>query len=343
MSEDKPTENRNRKRPWGGIILVLFILVSIVGAVFYLRYQQRYPSTDDAYLNTHIVHIAPRINGQVVSVPIQENEMVEKGQLLFEIDSQPFKLALEKARADYQLAQQQMAGGDAGNVAAAAELRARRAELEKAMKNNMRIQKLVRERVLPESKADDATEALRSARAAVDQAEADLQKSLKDEGGSGAAGTRLALARIEVEQAKLNLSYTRVLAPSGGRINRLTLRPGAWVNAGTPQFVLVDNRHWWIDANFKETHMGRIRPGQTARVQVDMLSGKTFSGKVESISASSGASFSLLPSENASGNWVKVTQRFPVRILLPEADAALFRVGASGSVTVDTVADKPTP
>ena len=133
---------------------------------------------------------------------------------------------------------------------------------------------------------------------------------------------------------------THVTAPSDGILSNVTLRPGATVQAGPPLFAIIEANRWWVDANFKETDLARIKVGQPATVYLDMYPGATFDGVVESISAGSGATFSVLPPENATGNWVKVTQRFPVRITItnPPADKPL-RVGASASVTIDTTKD----
>lgn len=142
-------------------------------------------------------------------------------------------------------------------------------------------------------------------------------------------------SRAQLEIAETNLAWTRVHAAADGWIANLTLRPGSSVFANAPQFSIVEPSDWWVDANFKETALGRIRPGQSVTVHVDMLPGATLTGKVASIWRGSGNTFSLLPSENTSGNWVKVTRRFPVRIELDPTDAPL-RVGGSSKIVVDT-------
>lgn len=138
-------------------------------------------------------------------------------------------------------------------------------------------------------------------------------------------------------QAQLNLKYTHITAPTSGFIANLTLRQGDTVTAYQQLFALIDNQSWWVQANFKETQLTRIRPGQSATIKVDMYPRRTFSGRVMSISSAAGASFSLLPPENASGNWVKVTQRFPVKVLITAHDPRYpLRLGASSTVTINT-------
>jgi membrane fusion protein (multidrug efflux system) len=145
-------------------------------------------------------------------------------------------------------------------------------------------------------------------------------------------------AAAQLDKATHDRVRTHVTAPAGGWVTNISVRPGNVVQAGTPAFAVVEDGNWWVDANFKETDLGRIKPGQPATIRLDMYPGTTFEGIVESISAGSGASFSVLPPENATGNWVKVTQRFPVRVKItsqPDPDKPL-RMGASATVKVDT-------
>jgi len=157
----------------------------------------------------------------------------------------------------------------------------------------------------------------------------------------GALGTDNAAvksAQSALEEARLDLQHTRITAPADGIVGDFDLRPGSYVGAGTALFALVESRDVWVDANFKETDLPRIRAGQPAAIWVDLLPGKEFKGEVEGLSPASGAAFSLLPAENATGNWVKVTQRFAVRIRVLDPVPEL-RVGASAEVRVDTTVD----
>lgn len=159
-------------------------------------------------------------------------------------------------------------------------------------------------------------------------------------GGQGSDNAGVKAAESAVEQARINLAFAEVRAPAAGWIANLSLRKGQAVSPYVPLFSLVEDKGWWIDANFKETDLARIRPSQKASVQIDMYPGVTLEGSVRSLGAGSGAVFSLLPPQNAAGNWVKVTQRFPVRISLdqlPTDPAIQMRVGASVTVTVDTI------
>lgn len=187
------------------------------------------------------------------------------------------------------------------------------AERDTQQKDTARILKLVSTGQMPKADGDDAEGKL-------DQ----LNASLK-------------VAQSDLAEAQLNLQNTKINSPSEGYLTNFTLRQGEVVQANSPLFVLVETDHWWINGNFKETDLARIRVGQTAKVILDMYPGIAFKGKVEGISAGSGAAFSILPPENATGNWVKVTQRFPVRINIINPDPKYpLRIGASGKVTIDT-------
>jgi membrane fusion protein (multidrug efflux system) len=165
-----------------------------------------------------------------------------------------------------------------------------------------------------------------------------LQAAQAERGAAGDANAPIKAAEAALAQARLDLQHTRVEAPADGVVGELSLRPGGFVNIGTPLFALVETAEVWVDANFKETDLPRIRPGQAAEVRIDLLPGRTFRGRVESLSPASGTAFALLPPENATGNWVKVTQRFPVRVRIMNPIPGL-RVGASSEVTIDTGPD----
>jgi membrane fusion protein, multidrug efflux system len=196
---------------------------------------------------------------------------------------------------------------------ASANLAEAEATLDTQQKNTARILKLAAEGQMTKAEGDDA------------------------QGKLDALTNAAKAAQSRLESARLDLSYTQVFAPAGGYLDKFSLRIGQVIQADNFLFALVENRQWWVDANFKETDLERIRPGQPVKVVLDMYPELTFKGKVTAISAGSGATFSIFPPENATGNWVKVTQRFPVRIeITPQGENHPLRVGASCTVTVDT-------
>jgi membrane fusion protein (multidrug efflux system) len=191
-----------------------------------------------------------------------------------------------------------------------------------------------------QARLDDAQSSRDQARARVSQAAAALAAARKQAGTPGTDNATVRAAQAALQQARIALAHATITAPVAGWVANLSLRPGDVVSPGQPLFSLVEDGPWWVDANFRETDLARIRPGQPVSVVVDMYPGLTMQGEVTVIGAGAGAVFSLLPPQNATGNWVKVTQRFPIRIALtpPDDPAMQLRVGASATATVDTSA-----
>ena len=319
------------------LLLTLLVLAIAVTIGWYLWHRTYYPSTDDAYLNANVVRIAAQISGPVSRVEVSDHQKVSAGDLLFEIDPAPYQIALQTAEAQLAQTSKNLAAASSAVATARAQLNQAQANYDDAEKNARRIQKLVAQGMAPKAEGDHAKAMHESTQAAVTAAKAALQQAIDQRGeiGNTNAQTRIALARVE--QARLDLSYTQVRAPVSGIISNFSLRVGTTVTAGQTLFALVDTSQWWVDANFKETDLQRIRPDQPATITLDMYPDATLNGVVESVSPASGAAFSLLPPENATGNWVKVTQRFPIKVRILNPDPKLFlRIGASSTVTIDT-------
>lgn len=315
---------------------VLLVLLALAGGGLYAfwRHERAYPGTSDAYITAHVVRIEPQIGGRVVKLPVSDHQPVNQGQLLMEIDDRPYRLAVQQAQAELALARQQKLAADAAASAADAAVSRRQAQLDNARDAYARDTRLLAKQVMSQAKADSDHDKLREAEAEFHAVQADYQQSLREQ---GEAGARIDVARVALDRARLNLSYTRINAPASGTLGKLRVRPGDVVQAGEQLFPLVEDQTFWVDANFKETDLERIRAGQPATIRVDMYPDKTFHGVVESLSPASGVAFSLLPPENATGNWVKVTQRFPVRVRVVRTPGdPPLRIGASCAVTIDT-------
>jgi membrane fusion protein (multidrug efflux system) len=206
-----------------------------------------------------------------------------------------------------------------------------------AQANDRRLQNLVRQGSVSQQEAEAAhTQALTTA-AAVTAAQASVKQAESALGQSGPRNAAVETAQALVRQTQLDLDRTRVEAPTSGNVASLTLRPGGAVQVGVPLFAIVSDQDYWVDSNFKETQIGRIQAGQHATVTVDAYPHHAFEGEVQSLSAGSGTAFSLLPPQNATGNWVKVTQRVPVRVRIVAPDPAFpLRIGTSAKVEVRT-------
>ncbi len=321
-------------------VVLIFSLLSGVGLVQYFSYKDSHPSTEDAYVQAHIVNIASRVSGPVVKLHVSENDYVNTGDILFEIDPSVFHAVLQGASANYELAKQAAGASDAKVGMAKSTLEEREIVLARAKRALERATSLAQKKLISEAEFDDATATYAESKASVASARADLRRAESELGVKGDGNARLREASAQRTAAQLDLAFTEVVAPVSGWVTNLTLREGAMVIARRSQFSIVEDSEWWIEANFKETDLKSMRPGQQTTIGVDMYPDLKLLGRVESLGAGSGAVFSLLPPENATGNWVKVTQRFPVRISIesrpddPDRVRPL-RVGASATVTVD--------
>lgn len=336
------------KRTMKIAISVVVTAALLIGGYIYWEHSKYYPSTDDAYVGAHTINVAPRISGRVIHVEVHDHQTVHSGELLYQIDPTTFKLNVEAAQAQLALARQHVGALKAAVNAAQANVDQARVRLANAQSKAQRQQALAKRGYTNQQAAEDASDNARAAHAALAVAQANLQQAITQLGPTGNANAQIQAAQASLGIAESDLADTQVKAPCNGTLSKLSLRPGDSVTLGQPDFVLVCTEHWWVDANYKETDLGRIKPGQSANITVDMYPHHTFKGRVISINPASGAAFSLLPPENATGNWVKVTQRVPVRIeiLTPNPNFPL-RVGTSAEISIDTVdtpqGPKPSP
>ncbi len=314
------------------------MLATASGAIYgYKTYSEHYPSTDDAYVVANTVHVAPQVSGQVERVFVSDHQHVDQGDPLYQIADAPFRYAADAAQARLGLARQTIAGNQAAVTSAEAEVRRQRVLLENAKLRAQRNRELRADNFVARQSADDSEADYRSAQAGLEVATAHLNEAREKLGAAGDTNQAVLEAKAALDQARWALAHTRVDAACSGYVAEKHLNPGDAVSQGVPGFVLVCSDSYWVEANFKETELTHILPGQKVEIEVDMYPGKTYHGEVEAIGAASGVAFSLLPPQNASGNWVKVTQRVPVKIRVLDADPEHpLRVGTSTQVKVDT-------
>ncbi len=325
-------------------------------ALHYTAENFTHESTDDAFLSADIVSIAPKVAGHVSRVCVYDNQPVKAGDVLLEIDPQDFavevaqkKAALVSAEsnvklllASLDLIGAQVATAEATARQSAAEAAADQANAEKAEADLKRAEDLIQQKTISPQEYDAAKAAAASAAATLkagrEKAASDQSKISETraelEAGRRAwerAGAQSDQSRVDIQQADLNQSYTRLVAPQDGRITRKAVEKGDYVQIGQKLMALVPN-DLWVTANFKETQLKNIRPGQPVKIEIDSAGGRRFAGRVDSIQAGSGAAFSLLPPENAVGNYVKVVQRVPVKIIFAEPVEAGHVLGPGMSV-----------
>lgn len=348
-----------RTHPHAKWVVAVVALVILGAGIFFWHYYSVRESTDDAQIDGHINPISPRVTGTVLRVLHDDNQLVQAGELLVELDPKDYEVAADRARADLANAQansvaanvgvpltqttssSQLTAADAAVKAAQQEIESANARLNEAQANYAkvaadlkRMEMLIAKDEVSRQQYDAAVAAANSAKATVDaanagvataesraaqaQAQAEAARTVPEQlkvtrARAGAATAEVQRAISALAQAELNLKYTKIYAPVTGVLSKRNVEPGQVVQAGQPAFSIVNLDDIWVTANFKETQLRDMQVGQSAKIKVDAY-GHEYNGHVESIGAATGARFSLLPPENATGNYVKVVQRIPVRI-----------------------------
>jgi multidrug resistance efflux pump len=341
------------------VILVVTLIGAALAVYFYAQSYELYPHTDNAYVQADLVRIAPRVSGPVVESPLHDNQHVKQGDLLLQIDPEDFRVQVDIQQAQLALSQAQLDQAKAAITQAQSTIdesdeRIREAQapaerskrdLDRAVALMKSAAKAISQQDLDAARStadsaaanlDAAKAAARVARAAAQSAQANLEAAQAQE-RRAAAG---------LEDARLQLSYTHIVAPVDGWVTNLNLPPGNYLTAGQSPLTLVADHTWRVLAYFKETSTGRVRPGQKATVRLFPFPGKVFDGVVEGTGwgiyqedGSASATTNQLPNISPTVNWVRLPQRFPVRIDLPHEDAAHpFRIGQTAVVKIDTVA-----
>ncbi len=312
----KPPQTRS-KRPF--IILGLVLgSVALAGVVYYLL-NRGYATTDDAQIDGNIYQISPKIAGQVAQVLVSDNQHVTTGQPLVQLDQRDQQVALAKAQADFEQAQAQLTVAQANEAQAAANVEVADASLLQAKQDYQRYH-AINQRAISQQSLDSVTATINAAKAKYDAA---VQQQNGMQASIAAAQAALDAAKVAVDNAKLQLSYTTITAPADGRISQRSVRAGDVEAAGAGLMALVGDTVW-VTANYKETQLPGIKPGDQATVTIDAVPGITFKAHVDSVQAGTGAVFSLLPAQNATGNYVKVIQRVPVKLVFDDDRVAQY-------------------
>lgn len=318
-----------------GLMLSVPVLIAIAGLFLWLT-SGRTVSTDNAQVVAHVVNVAPEISGRIIEVAVTENQRVQKGDLLFRIDPEPFRIALMQAEAAVDTARLQIAEMQSGYSSKVADIGSKASDLELAQENFNRQQELLARGFTTRARFDEARAQLAAAQSKREVATADAASARALLGRSGAGGhPQVEAALAAVAKARLDLSRTEIRAPIDGVIAQTDkLAPGTMAMQMLSNLSIVGGGEPWIEANFKETQLAKIRPGQPAEVKIDAIPGRTFKAHVTGIGAGTGSEFSLLPAQNATGNWVKVTQRVAVRLSFDEKPDRRLVSGWSADVKV---------
>jgi len=324
------------------LLAVIPIVLVAVAAVVYV-FEQRFASTDNAYVHADKVQVSADIGGRVEQVLVRENERVAVGELLLVIDDDDARLAVAQAHAHRDAVRTEIASLKAQYAQKRAELDLAERNAHFADKELARERELAARHLIAWSQLDSVEQTAEQAAGGVAVARRDLEtigaRLGNNPEGSPDLHPDVRAAEVAVKQAELNLAHTELRSPRDGIVSHLP-QIGDYLEAGRTALAIVSEQGMWVEANFKETDLGKLRIGQPAEVQIDTYGGKKWKGQVSSIAQATGAEFALLPAQNASGNWVKVVQRIPVRIALESGPSNLpLRAGMSAYVRIDTTKD----
>jgi membrane fusion protein (multidrug efflux system) len=325
-------KTRKQKSPKNLFIGIGVIAVAAIGIALYYNHTRKYPSTDDAYVNANLINVAPKVGGFIKNINVTKNQLVHKGDLLFEIDPIDYMLESNQTAHQVSYAQQQVDVESQNILVAKVNIAKAQADYDYNRKMAKRYTDLFKQKAGTEQ---DMQKYINSAIQSKQQLDAMNLAYIQANTLYKSALAQLNANKSALDTAITKTSYAQVYAGVDGFVTDLNLADGQLVQAGQNLFGLVDDSSWWIDANFKETQLERIKVGQPVKVKLDIYSHE-YQGVVQSISRASGNTFSILPAQNATGNWVKVTQRFAVVVKVEDDPKYPLRVGASTEVTIDT-------
>jgi membrane fusion protein, multidrug efflux system len=358
---DESKTNNNKQKKVSLIVLAIVIIIGAVTLFIYLRYKATHITTDDAFIEGRVHTIGARIKGSVKGVYVSDNQLVKQGDLLAEIDPADYDVKVEQAssgvkaetarlyeaEARIAVSKTQITEIDASIESLRANLELQEASFRQTEKDRDRAENLYKSGTIAKERYEKASTAytvafaqVRAAREQLKQAEKvlDTQRAIVKQSEAVKVSQVSAIREKEarLHEAHLNAGYTKIYAPSGGYITKKSVETGNQIDVGQPLMAVVSLEDIWVTANYKETQLAKVRPGQKVSFRVDAFPGKKFNGKVESIMSGTGAIFSLFPPENATGNYVKVVQRIPVKIVLDkETDKDhVLRIGMSVVPTI---------
>ncbi|RXJ81240.1 HlyD family secretion protein [Arcobacter sp. F2176] len=369
---EKVKKNQSKRKKVLSIFLVLIVLIGAIFGLYWYFYASHYVSTDNAYTDVEIAQVTPSVGGTISDVLVTNTQVVKKGDILVKIDQTDTSLALEEAKANLSLAIRRVKGYMANNNGLNALIEARKADemrmnaklssakadFEKAQIDLKRREDLISSGAISADELTKAKNAYENAKSKLDSTLAEVKQSKSNIvsaiGSRNQNATRIdnvsvennpevLLAKARLDQAIVNFNRTIIKAPISGIIAKRQVELGQRVQEGTPLLSIVPTHNIYVNANFKEGKLRRVKVGQEAIVHADIYGDDvTYHGEVEGFSGGTGAAFSLIPAQNATGNWIKVVQRVPVRIkLLPEElEAHPLKVGLSMDVEIDTYNQK---
>ncbi len=340
MSQQK--KPKAKKSPLRTIVLSIVFLVAAYFGYTKIHFALTHETTDNAQIETQITPVLPRVAGYVKNIVVKDYDSVKTGQLLVELDDAELQTQLLEMEADYKQAEVDVINAKAALNNALVSLRVNKGNIElsdvrrkKSEDDLKRDQNLFTDQAITRKQLDDSKYNAETANQQYQNTKTDLASAESRiavlQAGIAKATAALGVKQAKIEQTKLKLTYTKIYAPQAGKIGKKNVSEGQYVQAGTPLFSIVNDTTYWIVANFKENQLKKLYPGKEVDIEMDAYPDVKLKGKIESLSEATGAKFSLLPPDNASGNFVKVTQRVPVKIKIAdiEKNKHLLRAGLS--------------
>jgi membrane fusion protein, multidrug efflux system len=329
----------------GLLISAAIVIATIIVGLYVARLYYVYPRTDDAYVRANSVGIAPHVSGPITVLPIVDNQYVKQGDLLFIVDPRPYQSVLDAAIAKLQLTELQIQALDDSIRTAKSNQVRLQADSSYAKQYLDRIEPLLAKHFVTANDVFNARSQTHAAEAAVESARSDVLKAQKELGQYGNINALRKASEAAVYDAKLNVGYCYVRAPYNGYVTNLNIAEGQYANEGREVVSLIDDRKWYVIANFRETFLSHIEPGMTAEVFILAYPNKRFRGRVQGVGwalyQQNGATIEGLPQVDATLNWVRLSQRFPVRIVLEDRDPKFpFRSGNTAVVTIQGFRDQ---
>ena len=344
-------ENPKKNSPRTIIVRIVLGLLLVAGLIYgynLWNYGRHHESTDNAQVETYLVPVLPRVSGYVKSVNVQDYSQVKKGQILLEIDNAEYQMALDELQANYQQALADIENAKSNIInaqlsynTAVSNLQLGKIRKEKAKADFDRDEKLFNDKAVTKKQYDDSKNNfdVASNQFATSNSDVAVAKSKINVLQSSLQKAQAVLKQFQsrIDQQKLKLDYTKVTATQSGKIGKKNAEPGQFVQAGQPLMTIVNDSIFWVVANFKETQIGKMKVGDEVEIKLDSYPKMQMKGKIASFSDATGARFSLLPPDNASGNFVKVTQRLPVKIEILEQEKYknILRAGLSAEISVE--------
>ncbi|HXL58263.1 MAG TPA: HlyD family secretion protein, partial [Chitinophagaceae bacterium] len=348
--EQNGTEEKKKKK--SPLRFIIFGMILIVGGIFAynkISFALSHETTDNAQIETQIIPVLPRVSGYVKSIAVSDYDSVKTNQLVVELDDEELQTQLAQMEADYQAAEADILNAKASFNNAVVSTKVNKGDitlnevkLQQTEEDYERNQKLFADQAITKKQLDDSHFAFEAAKQQVNNSGSDYTAANSKIAISQAtiqkAEAALSMKKATIEQQKLKISYTKIYAPQEGKLGKKNITVGQYVQAGTPLFSIVNDSTYWIVANFKETQIKKFRPGMPVNIELDAYPDVKLTGTIESLSEATGAKFSLLPPDNSSGNFVKVTQRVPVKIAISDINKYrnYLKAGLSAYISVPT-------